>query len=303
VISLAVIAHSDKTFGGGLDELRRVLAAAGYTQPIWFDVAKSSSAGKAVRKALKKGAELLFVWGGDGMVQQCTDALRGHDVALAILPAGTGNLLATDLGIPKDIARAVEIGLTGDRRRLDVGVINGERFAVMAGTGFDAIMIRDTSRLEKEKLGRLAYFRSSMTAMRARSVRLRVRLDGATWFKGKASCVLIGNLGKATGGIQVFEDASPYDGVLDVGVVTTKNAWDWLRVLLRVAIASRGKSALLERARARKITVKLRRKRPYEIDGSLRPATKRLRIRVRPGAVTVCVPGASRPETPVSSRA
>ena len=290
VISLGVIVHSNKTFGGGLDELRSTLAAAGYSDPIWYEVAKSSSAHKAVRKALDKGAKLLFVWGGDGMVQRCIDALRGHDVALAILPAGTGNLLATDLGIPKDIARAVEIGLKGRRRKLDVGVVNGERFAVMAGSGFDAIMIRGTDSAEKDALGRLAYFRSGVKAMRARSVRMSVRLDGAMWFKGKASCVLVGNIGRATGGIQVFDDASPSDGVLNIGVVTAKNVWGWLRVFLEVATDRRGTSHLLKKASAREIIVKLRRKRPYELDGGVRPATKKLKIRVRPGAVTVCVP-------------
>jgi diacylglycerol kinase (ATP) len=294
VISLGVIIHRGKTFGGGLEELRRTLAAAGYADPIWYEVAKSSKAPKAVRKALDKGAKLLFVWGGDGMVQRCIDALRGHDVALAILPAGTGNLFATDLGIPKNMARAVEIGLKGTRRKLDVGVVNGERFAVMTGTGFDAIMIQGTSRLEKEELGRLAYFRSGVKAMRARSVRMSIRLDGAMWFKGKASCVLIGNIGKAPGGIQVFDDASPSDGVLNVGVVTTKNMWEWLRVFLQLATDRRGTSRLLERASAREIIVKLRRKRPYELDGGVRPATKKLKIRIRPRAVTVCVPRSSK---------
>ena len=294
VISLGVIVHRGKTFGGGLDELCETLAAAGCSDPIWYEVAKSSKAHKAVRKALENGAKLLFVWGGDGMVQRCIDALRGHDVALAILPAGTGNLLATDLGIPKDIARAVEIGLKGERRKLDVGVVNGERFAVMAGSGFDAIMIQGTSRLEKEKLGRLAYLRSSVKAMRARSVRMSIRLDGALWFKGRASCVLVGNIGKATGGIQVFDDASPSDGVLNVGVVTARNMWDWLRVFLEVATDRRGTTPLMKKASAREIIVKLQRKRPYELDGGVRPATKRLKIRIRPRAVTVCVPWSSK---------
>jgi hypothetical protein len=70
VISLGVIVHRGKTFGGGLEELRRTLAAAGYADPIWYEVAKSSKAHKAVRKVLDKGAKLLFVWGGDGMVQR-----------------------------------------------------------------------------------------------------------------------------------------------------------------------------------------------------------------------------------------
>src|SRR4029450_182183 len=107
--------------GGGLEELREVLSAAGVTDPIWSEVPKSRFAPKRVRRALKDGAELVFVWGGDGMVQQCVDVLAGSDVPLAIIPAGTANLFASSLDLPQDIAEAVRIGLDGSERRLDVG--------------------------------------------------------------------------------------------------------------------------------------------------------------------------------------
>src|SRR5260370_12664336 len=111
--SVGVVVNKNKTFGGGLSALRRILAAEGHDRLIWYEVAKSRKAGKAVRRAVRDGATLLFVWGGDGMVQRCIDSVRGLDVDLAILPAGTGNLLATDLGIPKDIQKAVDIGTNG----------------------------------------------------------------------------------------------------------------------------------------------------------------------------------------------
>src|SRR5437868_10930021 len=130
-VRVAVVAHSGKTFGGGLEELRAVLARAGHAKPLWFEVPKSSEAKRAVRRALKKGATVLFAWGGDGLVQRCVDELAGTGVSLAIVPAGTANLLATNLRIPRDIAKAVRIGLGGKVRPLDVGVMNGERFAVM----------------------------------------------------------------------------------------------------------------------------------------------------------------------------
>jgi diacylglycerol kinase family enzyme len=208
VTSVAVVVHTAKTLGGGLRELRTVLADAGHPDPIWYQVPKSRKARKAVRRAVKEGAKLVFVWGGDGMVQRCIDALCGLNVAVAILPAGTGNLFATSLGIPKDIAKAVDIGLNGRRRKLDVGVMNGEHFAAMAGTGFDAIVVSDTDSDAKKRFGRLAYLRSSLKAMRANSVRMSIRLDDAVWFTGEASCVLIGNIGTVTGGLEVFPHAS-----------------------------------------------------------------------------------------------
>ena len=89
---IAVVAHGDKTLGGGLTELRAVLAREGYPDPLWYEVAKSSEAPKYARRAFDKGADVIFAWGGDGTVQRCIDALAGTDALIAILPAGTANL-------------------------------------------------------------------------------------------------------------------------------------------------------------------------------------------------------------------
>src|SRR6202041_4193484 len=98
------------------------------------------------RRAVAEGAEVLFVWGGDGTVQRCINAVAGTGTAVAILPAGAANLLAANLEVPHDLAEAVHVGLHGERRRLDTGSVNGERFTVMAGAGFDARMISDAHR-------------------------------------------------------------------------------------------------------------------------------------------------------------
>ena len=148
--TIAVVAHSGKTLQGGLTQLREELTAAGVLDPLWFEVPKSKMAPKRVREAIVAGAELIYVWGGDGMVQRCIDVVAGSDTRLAIVPAGTANLLATNLEIPKDIRAAVQLGLHGRRRKLDTGRINGEHFAVMAGAGFDALMIHDADGSLKE---------------------------------------------------------------------------------------------------------------------------------------------------------
>ncbi len=156
VTVVGVIAHQKKSLGGGLVELRRLLADRGFTEPIWYEVPKSRKAPRMARQAVDEGADLLLLWGGDGTVQRCTNALRGSDVTVAVIPAGTANLLANNLGIPTDLPAALDIALHGARRRLDVGVLNGERFAVMAGAGADAIIMRDADG-GKDHFGRLAY--------------------------------------------------------------------------------------------------------------------------------------------------
>src|SRR5262249_46120656 len=100
---VAVVAHAGKTFGGGMTELRRELGRRGVDDPVWVEVPKSRFAPKQVKRVLADGADLLFVWGGDGTVQRSIDAMAGSDTPLAIVPAGTANLLATNLGIPKNI--------------------------------------------------------------------------------------------------------------------------------------------------------------------------------------------------------
>jgi len=289
-VRVAVVAHARKTFGGGLEELRAVLARAGHVEPLWFEVRKSSGAKRAVRRAVEKGATLLFAWGGDGLVQRCVDALAGTGVSLAIVPAGTANLLATNLGIPRDIAKAVRIGLGGRARALDVGVMNGERFAVMAGTGLDALIMSDVSRRKKQRLGRVAYVRSGLKALQASRVRMKIRVDGAPWFEGKASNVLVGNVGTIAGGLEVFPDASASDGKLEVGVVTAKSAWQWLRVFSRLALGHLDRSPYIQTTRGKKISIRLGRKAPYELDGSARPPTRRMKVRVERGAIDVCAP-------------
>jgi len=86
-LRVAVIAHRKKSIGGGLDELRKLIADEGFDDPIWHEVSKSRKARKRARRTLKDGVDLVLVWGGDGMVQRCVDALAGSDAAVAIIPA------------------------------------------------------------------------------------------------------------------------------------------------------------------------------------------------------------------------
>jgi diacylglycerol kinase (ATP) len=291
VVKVAVVAHAGKTLGGGLPELRRVLEAEGIADPFWCEVSKSRKAPAQVRKALDEGAELLVAWGGDGMVQRCVDVLAGSDVPLAIIPAGTANLFATNLDIPSDIEAAVAVGLYGARRRLDVGRFNGERFAVMAGAGFDAAMIRDAGDGSlKERLGRVAYVWTGSENLRSKPFRAVIEVDGAEWYKGKASCILLGNVGKLVGGIEAFEDARPDDGKIDLGVVTAEGLLEWGRMIARAAVGPVEKSPLAQATKAHSVKVRLNRKVLYELDGGDRTKVKSFKAKVEPGAVTVCVP-------------
>ncbi|HEV7898547.1 MAG TPA: diacylglycerol kinase family protein [Planosporangium sp.] len=290
---VAVVAHRKKTFGGGLDELRRLITGEGVDDLLWYEVSKSRKAHRKARKALREGADLVFVWGGDGTVQRCVDALAGSDAAVAIAPAGTANMLAGNLGIPQDLPAAVRIGFHGPRRRLDVGKVNGEHFAVMAGVGFDGELIHDADRGMKDKAGRLAYVWTALRHVGDDAVPVKIRIDGTTWFDGKASCVLLGNVGTITGGIRAFDGARLDDGWLEVGVATAQGALQWARTFGRIALGRSDRSPFVRTTRARAIDVKLRRPTRYELDGGARDMITRLQARVVPAAITVCLPGSS----------
>jgi YegS/Rv2252/BmrU family lipid kinase len=287
---VAVVAHQKKSLGGGLDELRRLITDQGIDDLLWYEVPKSKKAPKRARAALDEGAELIFVWGGDGMVQRCVDALAGSGATVAIVPAGTANLLAQNLGIPADLPEAVRLGFEGERRTLDLGKLNGEHFAVMAGVGFDADMIADADRGLKDRAGRAAYVWTGLKHLRGGRVPTEIKVDGTTWFDDEASCVLIGNVGTITGGIRAFDDARPDDGWLDIGVATAEGAWQWARTLGRMAVGRSDRSPFVRITRARRISIKLGAPMAYELDGGARDLTTKVKARVVPGGITICVP-------------
>lgn len=291
---VAVVAHQRKTLGGGLDELRRRISDEGVEDLLWYEVPKSKKAPKQVRRALKQEPDLLIVWGGDGMVQRTLDAIAGSEggakVPVGILPAGTANLLAANLGVPHDLERAVQIAFHGRRHRLDLGVLNGEHFAVMAGIGFDGAMIQDADGKLKDRLGKLSYVYTGLRHLDDPAPKAKIKVDGTDWFKDDATCVLVGNVGTITGGITAFDDAKPDDGWLDVGVATARGAAQWARTMGRMAVGRSEDSPFVHMTRARRIDVKLREPLTYELDGGARDAVKKIRIEVAPAAVKVCVP-------------
>ena len=289
-MKIAVVAHAEKTLGGGLPELRRVLADRGHPDPLWYEVPKAKKAPEQARCALDEGADLVFAWGGDGTVRRCIGELAGRDACLAVIPAGTANLFATNLGIPKDIERAVSIGLGGRRRRYDVGRFAGERFGVMASVGFDAQMIRDADDL-KDRIGRAAYLVSGSRHLRQKPFEAAIDVDGAEWFSGPATCILVGNVGELFGGVEVFPDAVPDDGKLELGVCTADGLVQWARTLARTARGNPTASPFVRATKARAVKVRLDRKVLYELDGGDRKKVKSFKVKIEPGALSLCVPG------------
>jgi YegS/Rv2252/BmrU family lipid kinase len=244
-----------------------------------------------VRRLLDADVDRLLVWGGDGTVRRCINTLVAEDakVELAILPAGTANLLANALHVPIDLHDALDVALHGAARPIDIGMINGEAFAVMAGTGFDALMIRDAD-AGKERLGRLAYIRAGARHLGHTGAEVKIEVDGTEWFNGRAACVLVGNVGRILGGIEVFPEAHYDDGVLDVGVLTARRRRDWLRVGARAVIGRIESSPLVQITNGTEAKIRLDRTLPWQLDGGDQPRAKKFEVSVLPGRQAICVP-------------
>ena len=160
----------------------------------------------------------------------------------------------------------------------------------MAGAGLDAVMIRAADAGLKDRVGRIAYVWTGAKNVELDPVAMSIDVDGHRWFEGEASCVLVGNVGDVFGGLSVFPDATPDDGYLDLGVVTADGAWEWARTLGRAVIGDVSASPFVKTIRGRAFEVRLADAMPYQLDGGDRKASKRLKVKVKSSAITVCVP-------------
>lgn len=241
-------------------------------------------------EAVSNGADLVIACGGDGTVRACLEPLAESATSLGIVPLGTGNLLARNLSIADGLDAASAAG-RGETRRIDLGRINGETFAVMAGSGFDALMIRDANDEVKSRFGTIAYVISAAKNLRTDLVHTAIEVDGKSWFQGRSSMVLIGNFGTITGGIDVFPEARPDDGLLDIAIMSPNKVRQWLAVAWHLI---RNKPIPLRHARrtqGRHIVVKHREPRAFELDGEDREPARRLDISVLPNAISIRLPG------------
>ncbi|MFC0508805.1 diacylglycerol/lipid kinase family protein [Micromonospora costi] len=279
------------------------LTAAGWPQPLWFQTTVEDPGRGQTERALQAGVDLVFACGGDGTVMSCVSALVGTDVALAVLPQGTGNLLAANLGLSTDLAAGLQVAVERGRRLLDVGEVDGHYFTVMAGMGFDAQMLAATSETTKARIGWPAYVVGAARHLRDRPMRVSIRVDDRPPVRRRARSVLVANVGRLQGGIRLLTEAEPDDGWLDVAVLTPRNLRHWLELGWAV-IRRRGRVPRMEVLRGRRVVITATRTQPRELDGDLIAPGRRLRAVIRPRALWLCVPQPERaPDLAVDAEA
>ncbi len=295
-----------------LEEVRDVLeeaaSQAGSSAPVLVETTEDDPGFGQTREALDGGATVVCPLGGDGTVRAVAQELAGTDVPIGLLPGGTGNLLARNLGAPiDDLSEAMTVALTGDVRSLDLGWMvldptqeqlsglprpagNVHCFAVMAGIGFDAQIMEDAPEKVKDKVGWAAYVASGSRHLRDPGVTMEVTVDGRATTYDDVRTVVVGNCGELTGGMVLLPDAEVDDGLLDAVVLTPSSLTQWLGVAARVVTERAGDGPSITRLRGRDLLLRTDTPQLCEVDGDVLTEAGALRLVVQPAGLQVRVP-------------
>ncbi len=220
------------------------------------------------RHAASEGFQKIVAAGGDGTINEVVNGIAGQDVALGLLPLGTMNVFATELGLPaNDLGRCWDI-IREDRTRLiDLPSANGKHFVQLAGVGLDAQVVQETSRTFKRNFGPLSYLISAAQIAARQPPRLRIESENAVTEEG--SFVLVGN-GRFYGGrLPFFKQAVIDDGMLDVLVFKRLNYLEIIRYLQNVIFTSQITAPEVEYFQTTHLRVSSDEPVPVEIDGEL----------------------------------
>jgi diacylglycerol kinase (ATP) len=293
-----------------------VEASAGWGTTQWYSTSVEDSGQSVTKTAVEQGAAVVLAAGGDGTVRAVAEALRDSGVPIALIPSGTGNLLARNLELPlTDQVASIRAAFMGNDRHIDLGIAEIERsdgsseehaFLVMAGLGLDAKMIALTNPKLKKAVGWLAYIDAGMRAIPdLKPVKLRFSIDGAPERSTSVHTIIVGNCGGLPGGILLIPDAKPDDGILDIAALKPSGPFGWLKVwnkvtwengVLRKSALGRSlidlttdvKDVLYSTGKDLRMTVE--QPQDFQLDGDEFGEAKSVHAWVDPGALTVKIP-------------
>lgn len=279
-----------------LDGFRRRVAYAmardGWQPPLWLETRLDDPGLETARDALTTGVDCVLAVGGDGTVRAVCAHLAGSGVPVALVPAGTGNLLARNLRIPLDEDDALDVALRGEVRAVDVvrWTVDGATtpFVVMAGVGLDARIMRSANPVLKRVAKAGAYVVAGVQQVRMPSFHARVTVDGRPVHDGDAVLTLVGNVGRLQGGVPLLPAADPGDGQLHVLIASGGGVRGLARLL--AGLTRRGTTAPLRRLQGRRVEIVTDRPVAYQLDGDTAGEASAFTAEVEAEALLVVVP-------------
>jgi YegS/Rv2252/BmrU family lipid kinase len=269
--------------------VRQVMDEHGWDEPLWLETTAEDPGQGQAKSAVSAGVDLVLACGGDGTVTACAEGVTGTGVPLAIIPMGTGNLLARNIGLPMGLDEALAVALDGPQQPIDAGRVNGTLFVVMAGLGLDARMVSDTSDELKKRIGWIAYAISAARHLGDRPMRVTVSADGGPRRRMRANALIVGNVGWLRGGLPLLPDARPDDGMLDAVVLIAGGLTGWLAATANILLRRPARGGIY-RVQFTKLQVGLSREEPWELDGEVMGSTRRLTVEAQPGALLLRMP-------------
>ena len=258
----------------------QVSARHGLGTPVWLETTVEDPGLGQADTAVEIGAHAVLAYGGDGTVRSVASRLAGSAVPLGLLPSGTGNLLARNLGVPvNDLDAALTVALTGQDRKIDVGRLalglpgqpdlppRREAFLVMAGLGFDAEVMASVEPRLKKHVGWWAYVVAGARLLRGQQIKITIEMDGAPIIHRRVRSAIVGNCGELIAGLRLLPDARPDDGWLDVVTVAPRGVVGWAAVVAEVLSGSRRGHPIVERFRCRQVSIRAEKPLPVQVDG------------------------------------
>lgn len=270
-------------------------AESGWSAVRWWETTVEDTGRQMAHDAAVEGCSVVLAVGGDGTLRAVCEELAGTGIPVGIVPAGTGNLLARNLDIPLYLRAAVDVGLHGQDRAIDMVRVSGDAmedttFLVMAGMGLDAAVMEGANEDIKAKVGWLAYVWSGLKSMMFPAIRLEVCVDGGEWTRHRARTLVIGNVGYLQAGMPLIPDAAIDDGQLDVVLLYPRRFLSWLPLAARVLTKNPRTDETITRMRGRSIAVRTHTDAPRQVDGDLLAPGRELRAECVHGRLLVRVP-------------
>jgi diacylglycerol kinase (ATP) len=271
------------------------LKTRGWDRALWLETTADDPGRAMTEQAVRENVDLVLGAGGDGTIRVICSGLAHTGIPFGLIPAGTGNLLARNIGIPLDEVAALDVAFDGvdkavDLVRLQIDDRPSDHFAVMAGIGLDAVIMEGADPKMKKAVGSAAYFVSAAQNANHPAVHATIAVDDQPALKRRAHLIVVGNVGFILANIHLIPGARADDGLLDVLVASPRTLRDWVRLTTRVLTRRPKPDDQLDRLRGRRVTITVEERDQFQLDGDTAGECNRLTAEVVPGALLLRVP-------------